>query len=143
MPLSAQVIGAAAAGLLSAGIGGLSVLFGYRRRRRFQALARLATATGRVVRVRRNSDGGTSSVVEYDDVDGTTLMTFCDLGQKNNVVGRTATVAYDPTNPAGNPLVKEEAENVTTGWIVGSVFLVIGAVLLTIAVLDGLGVQPP
>lgn len=143
MPLTAQVVGAGAAGLLAAGIGGLVVLFAYRRRRRFKALARLGTATGRVVRVDRNSDGGTSSVMEYDDADGTTLMTFCDLGQKNNVVGRTATVAYDPTNPAGNALVKEEAENVTTGWIVGSIFMAIGAILIIIAVLDGLGVQPP
>ena len=39
MPLTAQVVGAGAAGLLAAGIGGLVVLFAYRRRRRYQALA--------------------------------------------------------------------------------------------------------
>lgn len=124
-------------------IGALVVLHSYRRRRRFRKLAELAVTTGRVVRVSRNNDGGVYSVMEFEDRSGSLRTVICDLGQKRNVVGATATVAYDPSVPTGEALVRDQAENVTTGWIVGSIFMALGTVLLAVTILDALGVKPP
>lgn len=40
-------------------------------------------------------------------------------------------------------LVRNQAENLETDWIVGGIFMTLGAILLAVTVLDALGVKPP
>lgn len=125
-------------------LGGVVVVaFSYGQRRRYGELAKLATTTGKVVRVSRNNDRGGGAIIEYQDLEGTTLSNYCALPRKLEVVGAEVTVAYDPVNPAGRVLVKERAEDVKTGWIVGAIFMGIGAIMLAITILDTLGGSPP
>ena len=119
--------------------GAFALVYTTSRLRRFRHLARLATATGQVVRVSRNNDGVRTTTVEYQNAQGMTLVAICSLGE-DFAVGSTVTVGYDPFGIA-EALVKEDVEKGARGGkIVVALFAVLGAVLLAVAIV-GYGSQ--
>lgn len=117
--------------------------WGYWRRSRYHALAKLATSPGTITNVTRSSDGKGASMIAYRNADGIEVVTTASLPGKRSVEGATVTVAFNPTDPNGRTVVQEAAEDLTTPWIVGGVFVLLGLVMSAVVALDLARVAAP